>query len=174
MHVLGISCHYHDAAAALPHDGVLVAAAQEERFSRKKQDAAFPAQAIDFCLAQAGIGPGDVDYAVFYEKPFVKAERLMTSVLAGFPRSQRLFREGIGHLLKEKIWIKEYIRKHLGIDTRRILFCEHHVAHAASSFFCSPFEEAAVLTVDGVGEWTSATCGSASADWDTGGRTGST
>ncbi len=164
MHILGISCHYHDSAAALLRDGQLVAAAQEERFSRKKGDAAFPSRAIDFCLEQAGIGSRDVDYAVFYEKPFVKAERLITSIITTFPRSLRLFRDGMNLWLKEKIWIKEYIRKHLGIDPRRILFVEHHASHAASALYSSPFETAAILTVDGVGEWTTATLGRGAAD----------
>lgn len=168
MHILGISCHYHDAAAALLRDGELVAAAHEERFSRKKHDASFPTRAIDFCLERAGIGSGDVDYAVFYEKPFVKAERLMTSILATFPRSLRLFREGMNLWLKEKLWVKEYIRKHLGIDPSRILFVEHHLSHAASALYCSPFEEAAILTADGVGEWTTATLGRGSANWGNG------
>ena len=165
MHVLGISCHYHDAAAALLRDGVLVAAAQEERFSRKKHDAAFPLRAIEFCLQQAGLEAADLDYVVFYEKPFAKGERLMTTIVATFPRSLRLFREGIHVWLKEKIWIKALIQKHLGTPPDRILFVDHHVSHAASAFFASPFEDAAVLTVDGVGEWTTATCGRGSGDW---------
>src|SRR5438874_2126236 len=165
MHVLGISCHYHDAAAALLRDGVLVAAAQEERFSRKKHDAAFPLRAIEFCLQQAGLEAADLDYVVFYEKPFAKGERLMTTIVATFPRSRRLFREGIHVWLKEKIWIKALIQKHLGTPPDRILFVDHHVSHAASAFFASPFEDAAVLTVDGVGEWTTATCGRGSGDW---------
>ena len=168
MHVLGISCHYHDSAAVLLRDGQLVAAVQEERFSRIKHDAAFPAQAIDYCLAKAGIGPGDVDYAVFYEKPFLKAERLATSVLAEYPKTFRLFRDGMNHLLKEKLWVKEYIRRHLGIDPNRILFVEHHLSHAASALYTSPFEQAAILTIDGVGEWTTATMGRGSADWGQG------
>jgi len=113
MYILGISCHYHDSAAALLKDGTLVAAAQEERFTRIKNDPAFPEHAINFCLSQAGIGPSDVDYAVFYEKPFLKTARLLTSVAATFPRSWQLFRKSMGALLKEKLWIKEYIRRHL-------------------------------------------------------------
>jgi len=169
MHILGISCHYHDAAAALLRDGVLVAAAQEERFSRRKHDAAFPLRAIEFCLQQAGIEAGDLDYVVFYEKPFAKAERLVTSIVATFPRSLRLFREGVHVWLKEKVWIKAQIQKHLGTPAERVLFVDHHLSHAASAFFASPFEDAAVLTVDGVGEWTTATCGRATADWGHGG-----
>ncbi len=168
MHILGISCHYHDSAAALLRDGMLVAAAQEERFSRKKNDAAFPVRAIDFCLQKAGLTSKEVDYAVFYEKPFVKAERLITSVLATFPRSRRLFQDGMNLWLKEKLWIKEYIRRHLAIDPSRILFVEHHLSHAASALFCSPFSEAAILTIDGVGEWTTATLGRGSSNWGNG------
>jgi len=159
MNILGISCHYHDAAAALLQDGRLVAAVQEERFSRKKQDAAFPSRAIAFCLEKAGIVPADLDYAVFYEKPSVKAERLVTTILATFPRSRRLFRDGMHLWISEKLWIKDLIRRHVGIDPKRILFVEHHASHAASALFCSPFEEAAILTVDGVGEWTTAAIG---------------
>jgi carbamoyltransferase len=165
MHILGISCYYHDAAAALLRDGVLVAAAQEERFTRRKNDPGFPAQAIAFCLRQAGIQAGDLEYVVFYEKPFLKVERILTSVLATFPRSLRVFREALLVLLKEKLWIKDRIRQHLGIDPSRILFVEHHLSHAASAFFCSPFREAAILTVDGVGEWTTAALGAGAADW---------
>src|SRR5882724_4223100 len=169
MHVLGISCHYHDAAAALLSDGALVAAAQEERFSRKKHDAAFPLRAIEFCLQQGGLEAADLDYVVFYEKPFAKGERLMMTIVATFPRSLRLFREGTHVWLKEKVWIKALIGKHLGTPPDRILFVDHHLSHAASAFFASPFEEAAVLTVDGVGEWTTGTYGRATADWGPGG-----
>src|SRR5437879_12156775 len=121
MHVLGISCHYHDAAAALLRDGVLVAAAQEERFSRKKHDAAFPLRAIEVCLQQAGLEAADLDYVVFYENPFAKGERLMTTIVATFPSSLRLFREGIHVWLKETIWIKARIQKQLGTPPARIL-----------------------------------------------------
>jgi carbamoyltransferase len=168
VYILGISCHYHDSAAALLKDGTLLAAAQEERFSRKKNDAAFPAQAINFCLERAKISSQDIDYAVFYEKPFVKAVRLMTSIITTFPNSRKLFQDGMNVWLKEKLWIKEYIRKHLNIEPSRILFVEHHLSHAASAIYCSPFEEAAILTVDGVGEWTTATLGRGSAHWSNG------
>ena len=170
MYVLGISCFYHDAAAALLEDGVLVAAAEEERFSRKKHDSGFPERAIQFCLEQAGITAQDLDHVVFYEKPFPKFERLLTSLLATWPRSYRTFREGMIVWLTEKLWMKELIRGRLGVPNERVLFVEHHLSHAASAFFCSPFEESAVLTVDGVGEWTSATLGSATADWGDGAR----
>jgi carbamoyltransferase len=168
MNILGLSCHYHDAAAALLVDGHLVAAAQEERFSRKKHDPTFPLQAIEFCLAQGRLQAGDLDYVVFYEKPFVKAERLFTTILATFPRSRRLFRDGMHLWISDKLWIKDYIRRHLGTDPARILFVEHHASHAASALFASPFEEAAILTVDGVGEWTTAAIGRGRGDWSGG------
>ncbi len=166
MHILGISCYYHDAAAALLRDGRLVAAAQQERFSRRKHDPAFPADAIDFCLRKAGIAAGDLDYVVFYEKPFPKVERIFSTILGTFPRSMRVFREALLVLLKEKLWIKDRIRRHLGIEPARVLFVEHHLSHAASAFFCSPFRETAILTVDGVGEWTTAALGTGTADWN--------
>jgi carbamoyltransferase len=157
--ILGISCFYHDAAAALLRDGILIAAAEEERFSRKKHDYGFPHRAIDFCLAEAGLTASEVEYAVFYEKPFLKFERLMMSILQTYPRSWKVFREAMITWLHEKLWIKALIREKLRIPEQRILFVEHHLSHAASAFFCSPFEEAAVLTVDGVGEWATATQG---------------
>lgn len=157
--ILGISCFYHDAAAALLRDGVLIAAAEEERFSRKKHDYGFPHQAINFCLAEAGITASEVEYAVFYEKPFLKFERLMMSILQTYPRSWKVFREAMITWLHEKLWVKALIRETLRIPEARILFVEHHLSHAASAFFCSPFDEAAILTVDGVGEWATATSG---------------
>jgi carbamoyltransferase len=169
MNILGISCHYHDAAAALLVDGYLVAAAQEERFSRKKHDSAFPVLAIEFCLEQAKLRGEDLDYVVFYEKPFTKAERLFTTILATFPRSRRLFRDGIHLWIGEKLWIKDAIRRHLGTDANKILFVDHHASHAASALFASPFEESAILTVDGVGEWTTAAVGRGRGDWSGGG-----
>src|SRR5215813_12551169 len=142
MNILGISCFYHDAAAALLVDGQLVAASEEERFSRKKHDAEFPTLAIQFCLEQAGITIHDVDYVVFYEKPFVKFERLLTTAFATFPRSHRVFRESMRRWVSDKLWIKPLIRERLGVEAGKILFCEHHMSHAAATFFCSPFEEA--------------------------------
>src|SRR5881397_4086240 len=159
MHVLGISCYFHDAAAALLRDGKLIAAAEEERFTRKKHDYEFPQHAIDFCLRQAGLGAADVDYVVFFEKPFVKFERLLIAGLATFPRSYKVFREAMITWLGDKLWIRHLIQKRLGIAADRIFFSEHHLSHAASAFFCSPFYEAAILTVDGVGEWTTASLG---------------
>lgn len=165
MHILGISCYYHDAAAAILKDGLLVAAAEEERFSRIKHDFAFPSQAITFCLEQAGIEARDLDYVVFYEKPFRKFERILNSVLASYPQSYLVFREAMISWLNDKLWVKAHLLDTLGIPSDKLLFVEHHLAHAASAFFSSPYHEAAILTVDGVGEWTTTTIGHATADW---------
>ncbi len=165
MNILGISCYYHDAAAALLQDGMLVAAAEEERFSRKKHDHSFPSLAIEFCLAQAGINGPDIDYVVFYEKPLIKFERILTTTLGTYPKGWRVFRESMIAWFNEKLWIKGQLMQHIGVPTNRVLFVDHHISHAASSFFCSPLEEAAILTVDGVGEWTTASLGRAHADW---------
>jgi carbamoyltransferase len=170
MHVLGISCYYHDAAAALLEDGMLVAAAEEERFTRKKHDFGFPHHAIAFCLSQARIEPRDLEYVVFYEKPLLKFERILMSTLQTFPRSHGVFRESMIAWFNEKLWIKGRILTELDIPDSKLLFAEHHLSHAASAFFCSPYAEAAILTVDGVGEWTTATVGRATADWDGSGR----
>jgi len=159
MNILGISCFYHDAAAALLMDGQLVAAAEEERFSRRKHDSGFPTRAIRFCLEQGGIQSGDLDYVVFYEKPFVKFERILTTALQAAPRSWKVFGDAMTTWLLDKLWVKNLIRAELGIENDRILFSEHHVSHAASAFLCSPFDEAAILTIDGVGEWATATFG---------------
>jgi carbamoyltransferase len=159
MDILGISCYFHDAAAALLRDGQLVAAAEEERFTRKKHDYDFPRHAIDFCLEAGGIPGSALDYVVFFEKPFVKFERLLLSCMQTFPRSRRLFQEAMITWLCDKIWIRHLIQSRLGLPAERILFSEHHLSHAASAFFCSPFPEAALLTVDGVGEWTTAAMG---------------
>ncbi|MGE3273209.1 MAG: carbamoyltransferase [Chloroflexota bacterium] len=166
MYILGISCFYHDAAAALLHDGVLVAAAEEERFSRNKHDSGYPTHAVQYCLEEAGISAEDIDYVVFYEKPLPKFERLLTTALATWPRSTVVFREAMITWLNEKLWIKDRIRKQLSVPMEKVLFVEHHLSHAASAFFCSPYEESAVLTLDGVGEWTSATLGVGKATWD--------
>ncbi len=159
MHILGISCFYHDAAAALLRDGQLLAAAEEERFSRKKHDNGYPARAIRFCLDTAGIRAEELDAVVFYEKPFIKFDRIVKTTLQTAPRSARLFRTTLGGWLFDKLWVQELIRADLGVPADRILFAEHHQSHAASAFYCSPFEEAAVLTVDGVGEWACGTIG---------------
>jgi carbamoyltransferase len=161
VNILGVSCYYHDAAAALLQGGTLVAAAQEERFSRIKHDPSFPQHAINFCLNHAGIKPSDLDFVVLHEKPMPKLERFLTSVLRYWPNATSLFQDGIIGWVKQKLWIRAKVSEELGIDREKILFVEHHMAHAASAFFCSPFSEAAVLTVDGVGEWATATMGSA-------------
>ena len=166
MYILGISCYYHDAAAALLQDGLLIAAAEEERFTRIKHDYGFPNQAIDFCLRQAGITARDLDYVVFYEKPLQKFERILLTTLQTFPQSWGVFRESMITWFNDKLWIKGEILTKLNIPDDKLHFVEHHLSHAASAFFCSPYDEAAILTVDGVGEWTTATIGQATADWD--------
>jgi carbamoyltransferase len=163
MIILGISCYFHDAAAAVLKDGELVAAAEEERFSRIKHDFSFPARAIGFCLEQAGVRPQDIDYVAFFEKPFVKFERILQTVRTTAPRSGAIFRDAMTGWLLDKLWVKNRIRDFLGIQADRILFFDHHQSHAASAFLCSPFEEAAILTVDGVGEWTTTALGKGSA-----------
>ncbi len=165
MYILGISCFYHDSAVALLQDGRLVAAAMEERFSRKKHDNGFPSKAVEFCLRQAGITGQDLEYVVFYEKPLVKFERIILSTLKTFPRSADVWRDAMVTWLKEKLWIKNIIQREVGVRYDRVLFCDHHMSHAASAFFASPFREAAVLTIDGVGEWTTTTLGRASSVW---------
>ncbi len=168
MDILGISCFYHDAAAALLRDGMLVAAAEEERFTRKKHDFSYPQRAIDFCLKQAQIKGADLDYVVFYEKPLVKFERILMTALGAYPSAWRVFREAMITWFNDKLWIKGLIVRTLGVAPERVLFGEHHLSHAASALYCSPFEEAAILTVDGVGEWTTAAVGRGRADWQTG------
>ena len=165
MHILGISAFYHDSAAALVNDGRIVAAAQEERFTRKKHDAAFPKNAVNYCLEEAGIGLSDADFVVFYDKPFLKFERLLETYLAFAPRGFRSFRMALPIWLKEKLFQKRLLREQFarfdpGFDwDKKLLFAEHHQSHAASAFFPSPFEEAAVLTMDGVGEWATTSIG---------------
>lgn len=159
MRVLGISAFYHDSAAALVADGAIVAAAQEERFTRRRHDAAFPRNAVASCLAQAGIALRDVDYVAFYDKPFLKFERLLETWLAFAPRGLRSFRAAMPVWMREKLFLRQLLGRELGrIDPRfpareRLLFGEHHLSHAASAFYPSPFERAAILTLDGVGEW---------------------
>jgi carbamoyltransferase len=159
VNVLGISCFYHDSAAALVRDGVLIAAAEEERFSRIKHDFGYPEQAIAFCLAQGGIGARDLDHVVYYEKPFLKFERILTSSLQTFPRSYEVFREGMIAWLAEKLWVQNLISDRLDVPAKRVLAIDHHASHAASAFYPSPFDDAAILTVDGVGEWATASFG---------------
>jgi carbamoyltransferase len=159
MRILGISCYFHDAAAALLEEGILIAAAEEERFSRIKHDYAFPQRAIRFCLDRGRITGADLDYVAFFEKPFVKFDRIVRSAIATAPRSHAVFRKAMTTWMLDKLWVKGRIRDTVGLPDDRILFVEHHQSHAASAFFCSPFSEAAVLTVDGVGEWATATTG---------------
>ncbi|MBN1517137.1 carbamoyltransferase [Candidatus Sumerlaeota bacterium] len=158
MIILGISAYYHDSAAALLRDGELIAAASEERFTRIKHDQDFPVHAIRFCLDQAGVKIGDVDYVAFYDKPFVKFERLLATYVDFFPRGFASFFQAIPLWLKSRLWIKEHMLKELDYKGE-LLFGEHHMSHAASCFLVSPFEEAAILTVDGVGEWSTTTQG---------------
>lgn len=158
--ILGISAFYHDSAATVVVDGDIVAAAQEERFSRKKHDAAFPARAIGYCLREAGLTPGHLDYVVFYEKPLTKFERLLETYLAFAPAGLESFSMALPVWLKEKLHLRRVILQGLGGPTKaRLVFTDHHESHAASAFFPSPFEEAAILTLDGVGEWTTTAWG---------------
>jgi len=159
MNVLGLSCFYHDSAAAILRDGEVVAACQEERLSRKKHDSDFPSRAVRYVLKEAGIGPEDLDAVGFYDKPLLKFERMLSTYIATFPRSFGSFRKAIPLWLHEKLWVPSLIRKELKPYKGPILFAEHHMSHAASCFLVSPFEEAAILTVDGVGEWATASFG---------------
>ncbi len=165
MHILGISAFYHDSAAALIEDGRVVAAAQEERFTRKKHDSDFPHFAVEYCLSEGGISGGDLDHVVFYEKPFVKFERLIETYLAFAPRGFPSFVKAMPLWLKEKLFLKRLLTEMLNqvskdVDWKgKLLFSEHHQSHAASAFYPSPFKEALVLTMDGVGEWATASAG---------------
>ncbi|MBM4391490.1 MAG: carbamoyl transferase [Deltaproteobacteria bacterium] len=152
-HVLGISALFHDSAAVLLRDGVVVAAAQEERFSRVKHDAALPVQAARWCLAQGGISPADLDCLVFYEKPLRKFERILATATATFPRSWQSFPRAMHAWLGDKLWTHRALARLFSVRPDRILFSEHHLSHAASAFLCSPHATAAVLVADGVGEW---------------------
>jgi carbamoyltransferase len=159
VNILGISALYHDSAACLVRDGIIVAAAQEERFTRKKHDPGFPRHAIDYCLREAGLSGGnELDLAAFYEKPFLKCDRLLSTYLACAPFGLRSFLKAVPVWMKQKIWIKDTIGNELQFEGP-IIFPEHHESHAASAFFPSPFESAAVLTIDGVGEWTTTSVG---------------
>ncbi len=155
--ILGISAFYHDSAAALVIDGDAIAAAQEERFTRKKHDARFPAAAVAYCLREAGITPEQIDYVAFYDKPLTKFERLLETYLTFAPRGLRSFTRAMPVWLKEKLFSRRLLRGHLGACRAPLVFLDHHESHAASAFFPSPFDEAAILTLDGVGEW-STTC----------------
>lgn len=158
--ILGISAFYHDSAAALVMDGQIVAAAQEERFTRIKHDSAFPTEAIAYCLKEGGLTSGDLDYVAFYEKPLTKFERLLETYLAFAPQGFRSFRMAMPVWLKDKLHLRRTLRRGLGGPTRaRLIFTDHHESHAASAFFPSPFEQAAIVTLDGVGEWSTTTFG---------------
>lgn len=158
--ILGISAFYHDSAAVLLIDGEIVAAAQEERFSRVKNDPGFPARAVDYCLSQAGLTTADLDHVGFYDKPFLKFERLLETYVATAPLGIRSFFKAIPIWLQQKLHLPREMRKALGgAYTKRFVFTEHHESHAASAFFPSPFDEAAILTLDGVGEWATASFG---------------
>ena len=158
--ILGISAFYHDSAAALVIDGEIVAAAQEERFTRKKHDPGFPANAVQFCLAQAHLRPEDLAYIAFYDKPLLKFDRLLETYLSYAPRGLRSFSMAIPVWLKEKLFLQRGLRRGVGMDAKApLVFLEHHESHAASAFFPSPYEKAAILTLDGVGEWSTAAYG---------------
>ncbi len=159
MKILGISAHYHDSAAALVIDGLPVCAVQEERLSRRKNDAAFPLLAIEWCLERAGLEPDALDAVVFYERPLLKFDRILTCALRAFPRSWRAFPRAMKSSLGEKIWVRGIISSHLGVPARKILFTEHHQSHAAAAFLTAPTRSAAILTADGVGEWATLSVG---------------
>jgi carbamoyltransferase len=158
MKILGISAYYHDSAAALVVDGKIVAAAQEERFTRKKHDSSFPEKAIEYCLKEGNIQATDLDYVAFYEKTFLKFERLLESYLAFAPRGIQSFIKAMPIWIKQKLWIKELVRDELKFQGP-IIFPDHHESHAASAFYASPFKDAAIITADGVGEWATASYG---------------
>ncbi len=160
MNILGISAFYHDSAAALVQDGNIAAAAQEERFTRKKHDHDFPVNAIEYCLKEGGIGTDGLDYIAFYDKPFIKFERLLETYLTYAPRGLKSFWMAMPMWLKHKLWMGEFIKKQMNFDGQ-IIYPEHHQSHAASAFFPSPYDEAAFITLDGVGEW-------ATSSWGTG------
>ena len=158
MNILGISAYYHDSAVALIKDGNVIAAAQEERFTRKKHDFSFPQHAVNYCLKEAGITIDDIDCIGFYDKPLLKLERILSTYVATFPRSLPSFLKAMPLWLHDKLWVPQLIREKLDYN-KEILFVEHHLSHAASAYLMSPFKEAAILTLDGVGEWTTAAYG---------------
>src|SRR5881392_531482 len=159
MNILGISAHYHDSAAALVIDGVPVCAIQEERLSRHKGDPAFPLLAIESCLQHAGIEPNELDAVVFYERPMLKFDRILTCALRAFPQSWRAFPKAMKNALGEKVWMRGIISSHLGVPASKVLFTEHHQSHAAAAFLTAPTRRAAILTSDGVGEWATMSVG---------------
>ena len=159
LYILGISCYYHDSAAALLKDGKVIAAVEEERFSREKNDDGFPSQAIDYCMKEARISGNDLTCITFYDKPVLKFERLLDNYITLAPRGFGSFINVIPKWLHKRIWIKEEIKKHFGGYKGKIYFPEHHLSHAAYTYFTSPFDQAAILTADGVGEWTTTSFG---------------
>ena len=159
MNILGISAHYHDSAAALVIDGLPVCAVQEERLSRRKNDAGFPLLAIEWCLEHAGLAPDDLDAVVFYERPMLKFDRILTYALRAFPRSWRTVPTAMKSSLGDKVWVRGTISSYLGVPSRKILFTRHHQSHAAAAFLAAPTDRAAILTTDGVGEWATLTVG---------------
>lgn len=159
MKILGLSFYYHDAAAVLLVDGIPIAMAEEERFTRKKHDFDYPKNAINFVLNYGKVKPEELDYVVFYEKPFVKFERVIKTLITTFPETPLVFSQSMKNWLSDKLWIRSLISSDLKIDAKKILFCEHHLSHATSAFFCSPYERATIVTIDGVGEWATATIG---------------
>ncbi|MHB8579851.1 MAG: carbamoyltransferase family protein, partial [Ignavibacteriaceae bacterium] len=161
MNILGISAFYHDSAACLVRDGEIISAAQEERFTRKKHDFNFPSNAINFCLQYGGINTPQLDLVAFYDKPFLKFERLLETYISFAPLGVKSFIKAMPLWIKEKLWMKEFIQKELKYDGK-IIFLEHHESHAASAFYPSPFQEAAILTMDGVGEWATTSFGTGS------------
>ena len=157
MYILGISAFFHDASAAIFKDGNLIAAIEEEKLSRIKHDYGFPSKAIQFCLKEANISSADLEYVVFYEKPFVKFDRILKTVIWGFPKTFKLFQQSMTGWLFDKLWVSSLIQSELDVERKKIVFSNHHLSHAASSYFCSPFEKSAIVTFDGVGEWATTT-----------------
>ncbi len=159
MKILGISCFFHDSAASITDNGVILAAAEEERFSRIKHDSNFPFESIKFCLNMAGLKSGDLDYVIFYEKPLIKLNRILKTLGYNYPKSFEIYKDVINNWGSEKLWIIDFIKKTLNVPKKKILFYEHHFSHAASAFYCSEFESSDLLTIDGVGEWTTTSFG---------------
>lgn len=154
MNIIGISCYYHDSAACLLKDGKLVAAVEEERFTRQKHDNSFPENAVNYCLERGGISEEDIDFVVFHEKPITKFMRILQTFVDVFPRGFKFFRESMPDWVNRKLLIKSRIQKELEGFEGDVMFSKHHLSHASAAFHPSPYEEAAILTVDGVGEWT--------------------
>ena len=158
MVILGLSAYYHDSAACILKDGEIIAAAQEERFTRKKHDQNFPSNAIHYCINEVGIDSSQLDYVAFYDKPFLKFERILETYLEFAPKGINSFLKAMPLWIRKKLWIKELIKDELNYSGK-IIFPEHHMSHAASAFYASPFEESAIFTMDGVGEWSTSSYG---------------